>query len=171
MLGKEKITLLTGACTGIPHEVAKAAYQIGGEVIGYSPAINSYEHVENFNFPLDSYSKIIFHDRKSTKNDAFILRSKQMIDESSFVINIFGNWGTLNELIFSVFSGKTIFNCQFTGGISELFPSIYSNLNSESQYNYNSTLININNFSELRENIKARINKNNLVYENVLVDN
>ena len=42
----EYITI-TGACPGLPLEAAKGAHQTGGIVIGISPALSEWEHVNN----------------------------------------------------------------------------------------------------------------------------
>src|SRR5215831_9394554 len=52
--------LLTGACPGLPHEAVLGAKEVGGHVIGISPAVSLKEHVETFESPYEEYDVLIF---------------------------------------------------------------------------------------------------------------
>src|SRR5215218_8636370 len=52
--------LVTGATTGLPDLVSRAARNCGGLSIGISPAINNQEHVERYNLPVDGVDVIIY---------------------------------------------------------------------------------------------------------------
>jgi len=47
--------LVTGACPGLPHEAALGADDVGGLVLGFSPAMNLADHINNFHFPVYPY--------------------------------------------------------------------------------------------------------------------
>src|SRR5215216_6060403 len=52
--------LVTGATTGLPDLVSRAAHNCGGLTIGISPAMNIQEHVEQYNLPVDGVDVIIY---------------------------------------------------------------------------------------------------------------
>ena len=52
--------LLTGACSGLPHEAVPGAKANGAHVVGVSPGINLKEHVEVFHSPYKEYDVLIF---------------------------------------------------------------------------------------------------------------
>jgi len=151
-LAVNQITVYTGACSGIPHIVGKKIVDEGGTVIGFSPATNIDEHCTIYNFPIDGCSEIIFSKAKYSHNDGYIFRSKEMLEYSNVVVSIQGNWGTLNELIFSVLCSKYIINCSFSNGVSEIFSSIYNKLNNNS-YSYGEHYVEVHSFNELVEHI------------------
>ena len=40
VLGKKKLTVITGACSGLPYEAAREAKKIGSVIWGYSQAVD-----------------------------------------------------------------------------------------------------------------------------------
>ena len=52
--------LLTGACPGLPHETVLGAKEVGGHVVGISPAATLKEHVEPYGSPYREYDVLIF---------------------------------------------------------------------------------------------------------------
>jgi hypothetical protein len=51
--------LVTGACSGMPHEAVKGAREQGGIAIGISPALNLEEHMQKYRSPTRGYDAIV----------------------------------------------------------------------------------------------------------------
>ena len=111
-------TLLTGACHGYPNEAAKAAFRNKGKVIGYSPAKDIEEHKNNYNFPTDNFSEIVFTGKGIPDRNIDLIRN------ADAVIIIDGKVGTLNEFTIAFHLGKTIGVLENTGGISDMIKEI-----------------------------------------------
>lgn len=80
----------TGACPGLPHEVALSADKNGGIVLGFSPAVNHNEHVLNYDLPFGPYI-LNFTGMGFKGRNLFCTRS---CDAGIFIS---GRWGTVNE--------------------------------------------------------------------------
>jgi predicted Rossmann-fold nucleotide-binding protein len=92
-------TVITGACPGIPHEVAQAAHQAGGTVIGYSPAFNKEQHIRD-GMPAEGYTELKFlpKEMESRRIEArYKLRNIDSVEACDAAIFISGRVGTLNE--------------------------------------------------------------------------
>lgn len=109
-LAKRNIITITGATTGIPFWAAKGAYENGGYVIGFSPAINKKEHIEVYELPLD-YHHIIFYTGLGHSGRNLIL-----VRSGDGVIFICGRTGTLNEFIIAYEEKKPIAILVGSGG-------------------------------------------------------
>lgn len=83
--------LITGACPGLPHEVAKAVADCNGRIIGISPAMNLKEHIEKYKYPSDSFYQLVFTGMERKGRNIISLRS---CDAAIFIA---GRIGTLNE--------------------------------------------------------------------------
>lgn len=83
--------LITGACPGLPHEVAKAAADSNGRIIGISPAMNLKEHIEKYKYPSNSFYRLVFTGMERKGRNIISLRS---CDAAIFIA---GRIGTLNE--------------------------------------------------------------------------
>src|SRR5215831_15069036 len=59
LIAKSGATLVTGAGLGLPYAAARGAHQAGGEVIGFSPAMNQPEH-KHLGLPIDHFDFIIY---------------------------------------------------------------------------------------------------------------
>ncbi len=92
-LAERNIITLTGATTGAPFWAAKGAYENGGYVIGFSPALNEDEHIKVYELPTD-YHHIIFYTGLNHSGRNLIL-----VRSGDAVIFICGRTGTLNEFI------------------------------------------------------------------------
>lgn len=82
--------LCTGACPGIPHTAALAADNNQGLVLGYSPAINLFDHVNNYKFPVEPYVLTFTGMEKKGRN----LICTRSCDAGIFIA---GRWGSVNE--------------------------------------------------------------------------
>jgi uncharacterized protein (TIGR00725 family) len=93
-------TLLTGACGGLPHAAALGAQEVGGQIVGISPAGSLREHVEIFRSPFNQYGTLIF------TGLGFLGRELVNIRSSDIVIVIGGRSGTLGEFAIAYDEGK-----------------------------------------------------------------
>src|SRR5688500_3440164 len=82
--------LITGATTGLPLAAAQGATEAGGEVIGFSPAINWTEHVR-LGYPTDFHDMIICTGLSSPGRNLLNVRA------SHGLIFVGGSMGALNE--------------------------------------------------------------------------
>jgi len=83
--------VVTGACPGVPHAVAKAAAEGDCPVIGVSPARNMQEHVEVFHMQTDEFYQLIFTGFGSKGRNIISIRSC----DAAIFIN--GQIGSLHE--------------------------------------------------------------------------
>ena len=99
----------TGGGTGYPYQVGKAAVLSGARVWGRSPAVNEKEHIEKFNFFLDGVTDMVYMDKTyEMPAEGLVRRMNDMQPFSDVVIALGGNWGTMYELMLSLYYKKTI---------------------------------------------------------------
>jgi uncharacterized protein (TIGR00725 family) len=117
--------VVTGATTGLPDMVSKAARRHGGLTIGISPAISEIEHAEKYQYPLDSADVMIY--------TGFGLKGRNVINiRSSDIVIIFGGgMGTLNEFTIAYDEGKVIGILEGTGGIANQLREIVDSANKQ----------------------------------------
>ncbi|HEY1265688.1 MAG TPA: hypothetical protein VGH16_00420 [Candidatus Binatia bacterium] len=103
--------LVTGATTGLPDLVARAARKHGALTLGVSPAQDRDEH-ERLGLPLDASDAIIY--------TGFGFKGRNVVNvRSSDVVIIFGGaTGTLNEFTIAYDEGKVIGVVEGSGGIA-----------------------------------------------------
>jgi uncharacterized protein (TIGR00725 family) len=113
--------LLTGACPGLPHEAVLGAKQVGGHVVGISPAATLRQHVEVEGSPRE-YDVLVF--------TGLGLMGRELINiRSSDIIAVIGNRsGTLGEFAIAYEEGKLIGVLTGTGGIAEALPALLAAL-------------------------------------------
>ena len=104
---------LTGATTGLPDMVARAAKRNGALTIGISPAISRSEHVDRYRLPEDGAEIIVY--------TGFGLKGRNVINiRSCDIVIIFGGaTGTLNEFTIAYDEGKVIGVLRGSGGIAD----------------------------------------------------
>ncbi|KAI4453322.1 glutamine-trna ligase [Holotrichia oblita] len=118
--------VLTGGGRGFPYAVSRPAVLAGAKVYGRSPAINQKEHVENYNFPLDGVTDMIYMTKVyKTKAEGLLTRMQDMRPFSEIVIALGGNWGTFYELILSFWYKKTIILIEEFEGAVKAFEDVY----------------------------------------------
>ncbi|HEU4387586.1 MAG TPA: hypothetical protein VFV34_07300 [Blastocatellia bacterium] len=112
-IAERRCVLVTGATTGLPEMVARAARSHGGITVGISPAMNRQEHVELYRLPLDANDIIIY--------TGFGLKGRNVINiRSSDVVIIFGGgMGTLNEFTIAHDEGKVVGVLEGSGGVAD----------------------------------------------------
>jgi uncharacterized protein (TIGR00725 family) len=105
--------LVTGATTGLPDLVSRAARGRNGLTVGISPAAGREEHVEHYSLPDDGADVIIY--------TGFGLKGRNVVNiRSSDVVIIFGgDMGALNEFTIAYDEGKIIGVVEGSGGVAD----------------------------------------------------
>lgn len=121
---KEKVIIITGACSGIPYAVAYAASKRGVEVWGFSPKFDIDGQKEfTPDDDLSIYRKLIYvpHDFVFAGDDLVCKKYRNVISTASADcgIVISGRWGTLNEFTNLIDFGKSIGVLTETGGVAD----------------------------------------------------
>jgi len=113
--------LIMGAMNGLPYDAALAASDLGGKVIGYSPATSLEQHkaagwpTKGLDLEFLPEDCELFSDLDDNKG----YRIVRMVTNSDAVIIISGRSGTLLEYSNSLRRGKIIGVLQNSGGITE----------------------------------------------------
>jgi uncharacterized protein (TIGR00725 family) len=103
---------VTGACPGLPLESARGASEAEGLVVGISPALSEWEHVNRYHSPLEYHDVIIYTGSGLMGREVVNIRSSDM------VVIIGGRSGTLGEFSIAYDEGKLIGVLLGTGGIT-----------------------------------------------------
>lgn len=105
--------LITGATTGFPDLISRAARSAGAITIGVSPAQSREEHVSRYLLPEDGADVIIY--------TGFGLKGRNVVNvrSSDIVIIVGGGIGTLNEFTIAFDEGKVIGILEGTGGVAD----------------------------------------------------
>jgi uncharacterized protein (TIGR00725 family) len=109
---------ITGACPGLPFEAAKGAKDAGGLVVGISPALSEWEHINKYQSPTEHHDVLIFTGSGLMGREVVNIRSSDM------VIIIGGRSGTLGEFSIAYDEGKLIGILSGTGGITSEMKNI-----------------------------------------------
>jgi uncharacterized protein (TIGR00725 family) len=110
--------MVTGACPGLPHEAVLGAREAGCLIVGVSPAMCLYEHVEYYVSPHEEYDVIIF------TGSGLMGREVAAVRSCDIVITIGGRSGTLGEFAIAYDEAKLIGALLGTGGITERLDEI-----------------------------------------------
>jgi len=103
---------ITGACPGLPLQSALGASEAGGLVIGISPALSEWEHVNKYHSPVQHHDVLVFTGSGLMGREVVNIRS------SDIVVIIGGRSGTLGEFSIAYDEGKLIGVLRGTGGIT-----------------------------------------------------
>jgi len=121
---KNKVIVVTGACSGMPYMVASQSAQAGLEIWGYSPEVN-LKHQREFT-PSDDisiYKKLIYVPGNFELMNQPLACKKYRNVISTFNcdagIIIAGRWGSLNEFTNLMAFGKVVGVLAGTGGIAD----------------------------------------------------
>lgn len=117
-VAKQGCVLVTGACPGLPLAAACGAKQVGGLVVGVSPAMSLEEHVGQYASPT------AFHDVLVYTGSGLMGREVINIRTSDVVVIVGGRSGTLGELAIAYDEGKLIGVLTGMGGISGMVADI-----------------------------------------------
>lgn len=110
--------LITGATTGFPDLISRAARAAGAITIGVSPAQSRDEHVSRYSLPDDGADVLIY--------TGFGLKGRNVINvrSSDIVVIVGGGIGTLNEFTIAFDEGKVIGILEGTGGAADRIKEI-----------------------------------------------
>lgn len=115
-------TLITGGCTGLPHEAVLGAQKAKGKCVAFSPEIDLEAH-KKAGLPIEGFSEFVFIPKNyEHKNDVFVCRKYRNVSSVAYVdaaIIISGRIGTMNEFTIAYDIGKTIGVLEDTGGITK----------------------------------------------------
>ncbi|WP_069801195.1 hypothetical protein [Thermogemmatispora onikobensis] len=141
-LAERSCIVITGACSGMPYAVARAAFEHGAEVWGFTPALNLDEHRRAY--PQDDvgiYHRLIYvppgyHDlfglapTTPDRDWGARLKYRNVIStvNSDAGLIISGGWGTLNEFTNLIYEGKPIGVLVGSGGLADELPTWYPRL-------------------------------------------
>jgi len=103
---------ITGACPGLPLDSARGATQAGGLVVGISPGLSKWEHVNKYHSPVQNHDVLIF------TGSGLMGREVVNIRTSDIVVIVGGRSGTLGEFSIAYDEGKLIGILLGTGGIT-----------------------------------------------------
>ncbi len=120
VIAEEGCITVTGACPGLPLESAKGASSAGGLVVGISPGLSEWEHVNKYHSP------VLYHDILIFTGSGLMGREVVNIRSSDIVVIVGGRSGTLGEFSIAYDEGKLIGVLQGTGGITSEIKNIVS---------------------------------------------
>jgi uncharacterized protein (TIGR00725 family) len=113
VIADHRCVLVTGATTGIPDTVSRAALARGGLTIGVSPAASRHEHVSEYSLPDDGADVIIYTGHGLKGRNVINVRT------ADIVIIFGGGIGTMNEFTIAYDEGRTIGVLEGTGGVAD----------------------------------------------------
>ena len=118
VIAERGCVLVTGATTGFPDIVSRAARRQGCLTVGISPASSREEHTSRYSLPDDGVDVIVY--------TGFGLKGRNVINvRSSDVVIIFGGGiGTLNEFTIAYDEGKIVGVLEGTGGVADQIKEI-----------------------------------------------
>lgn len=137
-LGKQKVTVITGASTGLPYEVSKTAKEFGAEIWGYSHAGNLEDQKKLVpNCDSSIYKKLIYIPKnyKFASNNAVCKKYRNVTSTATCDAGIIiaGRWGTMNEFTNLFDMGKVIGVLTGTGGIADELPQLMRKISKKSK--------------------------------------
>jgi uncharacterized protein (TIGR00725 family) len=109
LIAQRKAVLITGATTGLPLAAARGASSAGGEVIGFSPAIDAKEH-ERIGMPKEHHDLIVY--------TGFSFKGRNLLNVRAChgILFLGGSMGVLNEFTIAYDEGKIIGILEGSGG-------------------------------------------------------
>lgn len=138
VLASYKVTIITGAASGIPYQAALAAYKKGAEIWGFSPAIDyKSQTLLTPNDDNSIYKKIFYmpKDFQFIKDIQVDRKYRNVISCANCDggIIICGRWGTMNEFTNLFDLGKVIGVLTKTGGVADELSSLNKKLHKKSR--------------------------------------
>ena len=110
--------LVTSTSPGLNHEVAHGVKEMGGQVLGISPAVSEISHIKKYHDPVDNYDGFLFSGVGVMQNNLLTIRS------SNGVIILPGGIGTLNGFTVAYDEGKVIGVLTKHGGVADYLKEI-----------------------------------------------
>jgi len=116
---------ITGACPGLPQEAVLGAREAGGLVVGVSPAMCLYEHIDYYASPWEEYDVLIF------TGSGLMGREVAAVRSCDIVIVVGGRSGTLGEFAIAYDECKLIGALTGTHGIADCLEQIHAMIHKE----------------------------------------
>lgn len=134
----DSVIVATGASTGLPYAVAKAASDKGCEVWGYAPTFDLEElKALNPDDDADIYDKLIYLPADfpfaGSERIRMSYRSIPLTANCSAGLLVSGLWGTLNEFTNMIDTGKLVGVLAGTGGIADELPGLTGRIHKKGQ--------------------------------------
>ncbi len=166
-LAKNRVILITGACTGAPYIVAyEAAKKAGTEVWGFSPELNfKQQKIATPEDDLSIYSKLTYMPKNFSfiSSPAVCKKYRNVISTATCDAGIIiaGRWGSLNEFTNLVDMGKIVAVLTQTGGIADELQRLTKKIKkgTEKKIIYNNKPSKL--VQELIHELSAKTNQNN----------
>jgi hypothetical protein len=124
-IARHDCLIVTGACPGLPHEAVLGAAEAGALVVGISPALSLYEHVEYYRSPHTEYDVLIF------TGSGLMGREVAAIRSCDIVIIVGGRSGTLGEFAIAYDEGKLLGALLGTHGIADHLDDLITLVNKQ----------------------------------------
>ncbi len=112
-IARRNLILISGATTGVPDRVARAARSRGVLCLGVSPAHNARQHSADYGLPLDTCDAMIYTGFGLKGRNVVLVRS------SDVVLIVAGGMGTLNEFTIAIDEGKVVGVLSGSGGVAD----------------------------------------------------
>lgn len=117
-IAKAGMVLVTGATNGIPYWAAKGAKEVGGFVIGFSPAASEAAHIKTYHLPTDYHDVIVYTGFDYDGRDLIVTRA------ADGIISICGRIGSLHEFTTTFEDKKPSGVLEGTGGAADMIREI-----------------------------------------------
>lgn len=121
-IARRGCTLITGACPGLPYAAVRGAKAADGLVVGVSPGLSQYEHVEKYGSPTEGFDVLIYTGSGLMGREVINIRSSDM------VVIVGGRTGTLGEFAIAYDEGRLIGVLTGTGGVADLVADLTTRL-------------------------------------------
>lgn len=138
VLSNYKVTIITGACSGLPYLATYYGSKNGNPVWGYSPMLD-FEGQKKFT-PKDNlsiYNELIFVPKNFIySNDEQVCKKYRNVMSTANCdagIIISGRWGTMNEFTNLFDMGKVIGVLTGTGGIADELKNLNGKIKKKSK--------------------------------------
>jgi len=125
VIAERDCILITGACPGLPQEAVLGLREIGGCVVGISPAMCMYEHMTYYDSPWEEYDILIF------TGSGLMGREVAAVRSCDIVIIVGGRSGTLGEFAIAYDEAKLIGALRGTCGIADELHDIHAMIHKE----------------------------------------
>jgi len=124
-IARHECVLITGACPGLPQEAVRGAQEIGGLIVGVSPAMCLYEHQTYYESPWEEYDVLIF------TGSGLMGREVAAVRSCDIVLIVGGRSGTLGEFAIAYDECKLIGALRGTHGIADDLHEIHRMIRKE----------------------------------------
>ncbi|HUD10201.1 MAG TPA: hypothetical protein VMR28_00845 [Candidatus Saccharimonadales bacterium] len=134
----DKVTIITGACSGIPYAAAKVAADRGVNIWGYSPMLDlKGQRKFTPDDDISIYTKLVYVPANFEYADNDLVRKKyrNVLSTSSCDAGIIisGRWGSLNEFTNLIDLQKVVGVLTDTGGIADELVQLNKKIYKEGQ--------------------------------------